>query len=130
MDHAGGMNTPMDRYSAHSLRRPPRRNLSATWHGSARRSGTYARSAPRDMCAGACIAAAYMGLLGSWVGRIPNRFLIVTRWRENLSSGEKRAVRGGRVSLACYTQESGRDVPGWADFVIAPPSVIFCGEGE
>ena len=28
---------------------------------------------------------------GCWVGRIPKRFLSVTRWREYLSSGENRA---------------------------------------
>lgn len=33
----------------------------------------------------------YMGLLGSWVNKTLKRFLMVTRWRENLSSGENRA---------------------------------------
>ena len=37
----------------------------------------------------------YKGLAGSWVRRMLYRFLIVTRWRENLSSGENRAGENG-----------------------------------
>ena len=37
---------------------------------------------------------AYMGTRGCCVGWRPKRFLHVTRWDENLSSGEKRAVKG------------------------------------
>jgi hypothetical protein len=47
----------------------------------------------------------YMGLAGSWVGRMPKRFLMVTRCLENLSSGEKRA--------------------GCADLVITPSTVFL-----
>lgn len=59
-----------------------------------------------DEGGGPCgLKASYNGFDGSWVGRTPNRFLIVTRCRENLSSGENRA--------------------GWADLVILPSAVIF-----
>ena len=50
----------------------------------------------------------YTGLLGSWVNRTLKRFLIITRCRENLSSGEKRAMskaltHSGRIkSIWCY----------------------------
>ncbi len=33
-----------------------------------------------------------MGLVGSRYGKTPKRFLMVMRWCENLSSGEKRAT--------------------------------------
>lgn len=48
------------------------------------------RARGRHLCAPADVL--YMGLAGCCVGRRPNRFLSVTRCRENLSSGEKRAV--------------------------------------
>jgi hypothetical protein len=41
--------------------------------------------------ASSLLAPIHIGLLGSCVKSIPYRFLIVTRCRENLSSGEKRA---------------------------------------
>lgn len=47
----------------------------------------------------------HMGFVGSWVGRMPYRFFMVTRCRENLSSGEKRA--------------------GWAVVVTMPSTVFF-----
>ena len=34
----------------------------------------------------------YQGFAGFWVRRMLCLFLMVTRWRENLSSGENRAV--------------------------------------
>lgn len=36
----------------------------------------------------------YIGAAGVWVSRMPKRFFNVTRWRENLSSGENRAAGG------------------------------------
>ncbi|TNN68355.1 hypothetical protein EYF80_021408 [Liparis tanakae] len=48
--------------------------------------------------------------LGCWVSRRPKRFFTVTRWRENLSSGEKRA--------------------GWAELVGSPAGQIFCRRRE
>lgn len=48
--------------------------------------------------------------LGCWVSRRPKRFFTVTRCRENLSSGEKRA--------------------GWAEVVLVPSGLIFCGDKE
>lgn len=51
---------------------------------------------PRDklqMLAYARQAAAQRSSIGFWVSNNPNRFLMVTRCRENLSSGEKRAAR-------------------------------------
>lgn len=57
---------------------------------------------------------------------IPWRFLIVTRCRENLSSGEKRAER----SCVSYRPLSpllpALNVPGWADLVTPPDAVVFC----
>lgn len=47
----------------------------------------------------------YIGFEGSWVGSTPKRFLMVTRWRENLSSGENLA--------------------GCADLVTVPSAVSF-----
>lgn len=47
----------------------------------------------------------YKGRAGSWESKILYLFLIVTRWRENLSSGENRA--------------------GWADFVAFPKGSTF-----
>ncbi len=48
--------------------------------------------------------------LGCWVSRRPKRFFTVTRCRENLSSGEKRA--------------------GWAELVGSPSGFTFCGDKE
>lgn len=52
-----------------------------------------------------CDMSFYKARAGIWVGKILKRFLIVIRWRENLSSGEKRA--------------------GWADLVGMPLGSTF-----
>lgn len=66
---------------------------------------------------------------GCCVGSRPWRFLQATRCFENLSSGEKRAVkskssRGSAPQAVLQAQDV--FAPGWAEKVGAPSGVVFC----
>jgi hypothetical protein len=47
---------------------------------------------------------------GCWVGRSPNLFFNRNRWREYLSSGEKRAAPQGNISVNHYARSMGTQI--------------------
>ncbi len=94
---------------------------------------------------------AQRGSAGCWVRSWPWRFLNVTRWLENLSSGEKRAatgvvgrgwgsgrarqwgggarsVRGQAAPSRRPSKRAVRGSPGWAEWVGLPSGPTFCEE--
>lgn len=57
----------------------------------------------------------------------PNRFLIINRWREYLSSGENRAVNKSLpINTTHHTPMKHCDLPGCAETVGLPSEPPFC----
>ena len=82
----------------------------------------------------------YIASRGCWVGWIPKRFLHATRWAENLSSGENRAVwnktSGGEEKKKAVSVKWARvcrrwklasnvDLPGCAEVEALPSGAAF-----